>query len=57
MLASVTAEAVYTHWSANRLLHNLPAQAVSGRPLTLRGLWTFYWPLAGTSLISTLIPD
>ena len=54
MLASVTAEAAYTHWSAGRLLADLPAAAPAGQDLTLRGLWTFYWPLAGTSLLSTL---
>ncbi|HUS17415.1 MAG TPA: hypothetical protein VM536_20660 [Chloroflexia bacterium] len=54
MLASVTAEAAYTHWTANRLLRDLPARAADGQELTQRGLWQFYWPLAGTSLLNTL---
>jgi len=54
MLASVSAEALYTHWQAGRLLADLPQSAPGGTKLTWRGLWTFYWPLAGTSFLSTL---
>jgi hypothetical protein len=54
MLASVTAESLYTHWSAGRLLADLPPAAPDGRHLTMRELWTFYWPLAGTSILNTL---
>ncbi len=54
MLASVTAEAIYAHWAAERLLADLPAGAPDGRDLSLRDLWTFYWPLAGTSILSTV---
>lgn len=54
MLVSVTAESAYTHVSAGRLLADLPAQAPDGRPLTGRLLWRFFWPLAGTSVLSTL---
>ncbi len=54
MLVSVSAESAYTHVSAGRLLADLPAQPPNGQPLTARALWRFYWPLAGTSILSTL---
>jgi len=54
MLVSVSAESAYTHVSAGRLLADLPAQPPEGRPLTMRALWRFFWPLAGTSVLSTL---
>ena len=54
MLVSVSAESAYTHVSAGRLLADLPAHAPDGRPLTGRLLWRFFWPLAGTSVLSTL---
>jgi hypothetical protein len=54
MLISVTAEAAYAHWSATRLLADLPDVDPVAPPLTMRHLWGFYWPLAGTSILSTL---
>jgi progressive ankylosis protein len=54
MLLSVSAESLYTHRAAGRLLADLPLTAPDGHDLTMRELWTFYWPLAGTSILNTL---
>lgn len=55
MLVSVTAEAVAVHSWTGRLLRDVPEEGTSGTSPTYRDLWRFVFPLAGTSMMSTMM--
>ncbi len=55
MLMSVTAEAVAVQGWTSRILHSIP-KTTPGKPApTYRDIWRFFFPLSGTSVMSTLV--
>ena len=52
-LVSVTAEAVAVQGWTNRVIRTMPAETPGSPPPTFRQIWHYFFPLAGTAVMST----
>jgi hypothetical protein len=53
MLVSVTAEAAAVQGWTNKIIRTMPAETPGAPPPTYRQVWRFFFPLAGTAIMST----